>query len=56
MGRYDDVCSKSMTDPHKILRKTMHGIADGRDEPMPATVEDASVLDTVWTVLRGEPR
>lgn len=40
----------------KILHKAMQGIAGGRDEPMPATEEDASVLDTVWTVLRGEPR
>jgi propionyl-CoA synthetase len=38
----------------KILRKTMRGIADGRDEPVPSTIEDASVLDALKAVLRGE--
>ncbi|MCU1683029.1 MAG: prpE [Amycolatopsis sp.] len=38
----------------KILRKTMRGIADGLDEPVPSTIEDASVLDTLRTVLRGD--
>ncbi|OXM48288.1 propionyl-CoA synthetase [Amycolatopsis thailandensis] len=37
----------------KILRKTMRGIADGRDEPVPSTIEDASVLDALKAVLRG---
>jgi propionyl-CoA synthetase len=36
----------------KILRKTMRGIADGRDEPVPSTIEDASVLDALRSVLR----
>jgi propionyl-CoA synthetase len=31
----------------KILRKTMRGIADGREEPVPSTIEDASVLDAL---------
>jgi propionyl-CoA synthetase len=35
----------------KILRKTMRGIADGRDEPVPSTIEDASVLDALRTIL-----
>jgi propionyl-CoA synthetase len=35
----------------KILRKTMRGIADGRDEPVPSTIEDASVLDKLRPVL-----
>ena len=35
----------------KILRKTMRGIADGRDEPVPSTIEDASVLDALRSVL-----
>ena len=39
----------------KILRKTMRGIADGRDEPVPSTIEDASVLDALRTVLRPSP-
>ncbi len=38
----------------KILRKTMRGIADGRDEAVPSTIEDASVLDALKAVLRGE--
>ncbi|HJQ45052.1 MAG TPA: propionyl-CoA synthetase [Amycolatopsis sp.] len=36
----------------KILRKTMRGIAEGRDEPVPSTIEDATVLDTLRPVLR----
>ncbi|MFV6026325.1 propionyl-CoA synthetase [Streptomyces sp. NPDC056264] len=36
----------------KILRKTMRGIADGRDEPVPSTVDDASVIDALRPVLR----
>ncbi|MBV8988639.1 MAG: propionyl-CoA synthetase, partial [Solirubrobacterales bacterium] len=28
----------------KILRKTMRGIAEGRDEPVPSTIEDPAVL------------
>ncbi|MFI6691176.1 propionyl-CoA synthetase [Streptomyces sp. NPDC050433] len=38
----------------KILRKTMRGIADGLDEPVPSTIDDASVLDTLRSVLRGD--
>jgi propionyl-CoA synthetase len=38
----------------KILRKTMRGIADGRDEPVPSTIEDVSVLDALRTVLRSD--
>lgn len=38
----------------KILRRTMRGIADGRDEPVPATIEDASVLEVLAPLLRGE--
>ncbi|MCV7220090.1 propionyl-CoA synthetase [Mycolicibacterium elephantis] len=36
----------------KILRKTMRGIADGRYEPVPSTIEDPSVLDALKSVLR----
>jgi propionyl-CoA synthetase len=36
----------------KILRKTMRGIADGVDEPVPSTIDDASVLDVLRPVLR----
>jgi len=36
----------------KILRKTMRGIADGLDEPVPGTIENAGVLDDLRPVLR----
>jgi propionyl-CoA synthetase len=35
----------------KILRKTMRGIADGRDEPVPSTIEDPAVLETLKPIL-----
>jgi propionyl-CoA synthetase len=38
----------------KILRKTMRGIADGRDEPIPSTIEDPAVLDALRPVLRNQ--
>jgi propionyl-CoA synthetase len=38
----------------KILRKTMRGIADGRDEPVPSTIEDAGVLDALRPILRHD--
>ncbi len=37
----------------KILRKTMRGIAAGRDEPVPSTIEDPSVLDALRPILMG---
>jgi propionyl-CoA synthetase len=36
----------------KILRRTMRGIADGVDEPVPGTIDDAGVLDALRPVLR----
>jgi propionyl-CoA synthetase len=38
----------------KILRKTMRGIADGRNEPVPSTIEDPAVLDALRPVLRSQ--
>ena len=35
----------------KILRKTMRGIAHGRDEPVPSTIEDPTVLDKLKPIL-----
>jgi propionyl-CoA synthetase len=35
----------------KILRRTMRGIADGRAEPVPSTIEDASVLTSITPLL-----
>jgi len=37
----------------KILRKTMRGIADGNDEPVPSTIDDAAALDAMRPLLRG---
>ena len=37
----------------KILRKTMRGIADGRNEPPPSTIEDPAVLDALKPILRA---
>ena len=36
----------------KILRRTMRGIADGVDEPVPGTIDDVGVLDALRPVLR----
>jgi propionyl-CoA synthetase len=37
----------------KILRRTMRGIAAGRPEPVPSTIEDPAVLDAISRILRG---
>ena len=37
----------------KILRRTMRGIAAGRDEPVPSTIEDPAVLEALAEILRG---
>jgi propionyl-CoA synthetase len=37
----------------KILRRTMRGIADGREEPVPSTIEDPAVLDALRPILKG---
>ena len=36
----------------KILRRSMRALADGVDEPVPATIEDPAVLDSLGPVLR----
>ncbi|MGH3629484.1 MAG: propionyl-CoA synthetase [Sciscionella sp.] len=38
----------------KILRKSMRAIADGRDEPVPSTIEDPGVLAAMRSVLCKE--
>ena len=38
----------------KILRRSMRAIADGREEPVPSTIEDPQVLETIAPLLRGE--
>jgi propionyl-CoA synthetase len=37
----------------KILRRTMRGIADGRPEPVPSTIEDVRVLEAITPFLEG---
>lgn len=37
----------------KILRRTMRGIATGRDEAVPSTIEDPAVLDHLRDILRS---
>ena len=49
--RVDVVAALPKTRSGKILRKTMRGIADGRDEPIPSTIEDVGVLDALRPVL-----
>ncbi len=38
----------------KILRRSMRALADGREEPVPSTIEDPSVLENLRAVLRPE--
>ena len=49
----DVVAALPKTRSGKILRKTMRGIAHGRDEPVPSTIEDVSVLDALRAILLG---
>ena len=37
----------------KTLRKSMRAIADGRDEPVPSTIEDPDILETLRPALRN---
>jgi propionyl-CoA synthetase len=52
LKQVDVVPALPKTRSGKILRATMRGIADGRDEPVPSTIEDASVLDKLRPTLR----
>ena len=47
----DVVAALPKTRSGKILRKTMRGIADGRDEPVPSTIEDPAVLEALKPIL-----
>ena len=51
-SQVDVVAALPKTRSGKILRKTMRGIAAGRDEPVPSTIEDPAVLDALTPVLR----
>jgi propionyl-CoA synthetase len=54
LRRVDVIPALPKTRSGKILRKTMRGIADGQEEPVPSTIEDPAVLDTLRPVLAGE--
>ena len=51
LRRVDVIAGLPKTRSGKILRKTMRGIADGRDEAVPSTIEDLAVLDALRPVL-----
>ncbi|GII21829.1 propionyl-CoA synthetase [Planosporangium mesophilum] len=51
LRQVDVVPALPKTRSGKILRRTMRGIADGRDEPVPSTIDDPAVLDTLRPVL-----
>jgi len=51
LRRVDVIAGLPKTRSGKILRKTMRGIADGRDEAVPSTIEDPAVLDALRSVL-----
>jgi propionyl-CoA synthetase len=51
LRRVDVITALPKTRSGKILRKTMRGIADGQDEPVPSTIEDPAVLDALRPVL-----
>jgi propionyl-CoA synthetase len=53
LRRVDVVAALPKTRSGKILRKTMRGIADGQDEPVPSTIEDPAVLNALRPVLTG---
>jgi propionyl-CoA synthetase len=48
----DVVAGLPKTRSGKILRRTMRGIADGREEPVPSTIDDPAVLDALRPVLK----
>jgi len=54
LRRVDVVAGLPKTRSGKILRKTMRGIADGMDEPVPSTIEDPAVLVALRPVLSGD--
>ena len=54
LRKVDVVTALPKTRSGKILRKTMRGIADGRDEAIPSTIEDPAVLDALRPILRHQ--
>jgi propionyl-CoA synthetase len=52
LSRLDIVAALPKTRSGKILRKTMRGLANGRDEPVPSTIDDPATLDALRPILR----
>jgi propionyl-CoA synthetase len=48
----DVVAALPKTRSGKILRRSLRAIADGVEEPVPSTIEDPTVLDTLRPILR----
>ena len=51
LRRIDVVAGLPKTRSGKIMRRTMRGIADGQDEPVPSTIDDPAVLDALRPIL-----
>ncbi|MFI6453119.1 propionyl-CoA synthetase [Streptosporangium amethystogenes] len=51
LRQVDVVPALPKTRSGKILRKTMRGIAEGADEPVPSTIEDPTVLDVLRPIV-----
>jgi propionyl-CoA synthetase len=51
LSRIDVVSGLPKTRSGKILRKTMRGIANGNDEPVPSTIDDPAVLEALRPIL-----
>ncbi len=51
LNRLDIVPGLPKTRSGKILRKTMRGIANGKDEPVPSTIDDPAVLEGLRPIL-----
>jgi len=47
----DVVAALPMTRSGKILRRSLRAIAEGRDEPVPSTIADASVLEAMKALI-----
>ena len=56
LSRIDVVPGLPKTRSGKILRKTMRGIANGNDEPVPSTIDDPAVLEVLRPILRPNGR
>jgi len=54
LRQVDVVPALPKTRSGKILRKTMRGIADGRDEPVPSAIDDPAALDALRPLLHGD--